>query len=186
MTTVRETVQNLVACYPMLFSSLDDCYEQMFFTHGGGFSWYKGELVAEFNDGVPYQDYKENPESILEVRMNQRLEQVRDHFDLFMDDHVTFSDRDLKVCVTDNSAFNPPDDITDDWREALDQVLSGFNVWVNTTHRLNDEERDIWRDHINNVKEKLFPGRTARLQELFAEILEDNPNWPEPKDEDTQ
>lgn len=158
----------------------------MFFTSGGGYSWHNGELVAEFDDGVPYQDYNENPKSILEVRMNQRLEQVRDYFDLFMDDHIMFEERNLRPCVTTNNAFNPPEDITDEWKEALDQALSGFNVWVNNTHRLNEEEKDIWRDHINTIKEKLFPGRAARVKELFEQILKDNPNWPEPKEENEQ
>lgn len=171
MASVRDTVYLMMTRYPMLYNSLMDCYKHLFFCCGNGMEWVNGELVDRAGAHVakPFQDYKEIPETIEDVRINQRLDQIRDHFDLFMDETCLSLGRSYPISLSldHDRGFNIPNDLNDDWKDALNDALNTLACHIRMYHDrsgvIGDDNRESVLVRIDEVVEIMYPGKRQRI-----------------------
>lgn len=204
MASVRDTLYEMLTQYPSLFENRTDCFVHLFLTNGNGYDWVKGELVSwsEPKDTPAFQDewlevqkYKDSDKDVHEwedshydwVRLNVRRDNARvqfaiDNFDLMMKEVIAFySGRRIHYSGWE---FCPlmqvPENVTDDWREAIHEVMAALISYIHQILQFYGEHLETQinalKDDLQRLKKEKFPEviqREKELAKILAEIMAD-------------
>lgn len=109
---VEDTIQYLYDNHPSLFQERWQCLNHLFCVIGNGYEWENGELVTKCANTKKYK-----PKLNHEGRAVQRK----------VEDQTMGGLKEVNISfypIYDGHSFltNPPEDIKDDWREALEET----------------------------------------------------------------
>lgn len=199
MASVRDTVYNLLVGYPSLFTTVTDCYVHLFLVTGGGYEWVDGELVdvcrPEPRGPMAFEDDEDaemlkrlsamsnKPVTEIEgsdyLRIQIRRERLQvqfvvDNIDLMFKEHSFISKKNLSYYGSKyNGMFNMPDDVKDDWRDAIRGFV--FDLQSDVRQRLHNNEFELsglaklYKD-LTKMEQEKFPTSVA-TRKTISEIL---------------
>jgi len=173
MASVHKTVYDAMARYPSLYPSLSAYYRWIFFDGSSGMEWVDGELVwTGYDYGeevIPFAGYRVPPQNIHELRINNTLDAVGDHFEFVITDSISFHHFDLRLSLETNPGFNVPDDITDDWKSAVNRALNAIHPYFYQQLRpaYTEEEKAAFIARANELQHKMYPHLADNIAALM-------------------
>lgn len=148
--TFKDTIKSMIIMHPRLFPTKLSVYDHLFLTNGNGYEWIDGELVSKddkencsiddglealFNDELQYdflEDYLEvttDSEDIINYfkrRNKEKLESVKvivNHEKIINEKLHIINEVNLYPLCKYSKILNIPDDIKDDWKDAIKEFL---------------------------------------------------------------
>ena len=130
--TVETTVQEMFDKYPLMYSTREECFNQLFCTIGNGYQWKWGQLIYH-PCGEPFypdiekaeceEDYKSMPKAKAK-QSPENIEAKRKHDELMVRAGIM-------KCVGEHSwyplskkysrLFQVPKNVKPDWKEAVEE-----------------------------------------------------------------
>ena len=201
MASVRDTVYNLLVGYPSLFTTVMDCYVHLFLVTGGGYEWVDGELVvvcrSEPKGPMAFEDDEDaemlkrlsslNSKPVTKIEGSEYLRiQIRreklqvqfviDNIDLMFKELSFISKKNLSYYGSKyNNMFNMPDDVKDDWRDAIRGFV--FNLRTDVRQRIENNEFELsglaklYKD-LTTMEQEKFP-TSVSTRKTISEILKE-------------
>lgn len=148
--TIKDTIKSMIIMCPRLFPTKLSVYNHLFLTNGNGYRWENGELISEndeencsiedglealFNDELQY-DFLESylnvttdEEDIINYfkrRNKEKLEltKVIVNYEKIINEKLYLTDKEeLYPLCKYAKILNIPDDIKDDWKDAIKEFL---------------------------------------------------------------
>ena len=148
--TFKDTIKSIIITCPRIFPTKLSVYNHLFLTIGNGYRWENGELISEddkencsiedglealFNDELQYdflEDYLEavtDSERIINYfkrRNKEKLEltKVIVNYEKIINEKLYISNEEKLYPLCEYSKIlNIPDDIKDDWKDAIKEFL---------------------------------------------------------------
>lgn len=148
--TVKDTIKSMITMHPRLFSTKLSVYDHLFLTNGNGYKWENGQLISKddeencsiddglealFNDELQY-DFLEgylnvttDSEDIINYfkrRNKEKLELVKViiNYEKIINEKLYLHNKEeLYPLCKYSKILNIPDDIKDDWKDAIKEFL---------------------------------------------------------------
>lgn len=148
--TVKDTIKSMITMHPRLFSTKLSVYNHLFLTNGNGFRWENGELISKngekncsiedglealFNGQLQYDCLKgylnitTDSEDIINYfkrRNKEKLElaKVIINYEKITNEKLYLTHKEVLYPLCKYSKIlNIPDDIKDDWKDAIKEFL---------------------------------------------------------------
>ena len=148
--TVKDTIKSMITMHPRLFSTKLSVYDHLFLTNGNGYKWENGQLISKddeencsIDDGLEalFNDELQNDflESYLEVttdsediinyckrKNKEKLELAKvivNHENIINEKLYITNEEILYPLCEYSRILNIPDDIKDDWKDAIIEFL---------------------------------------------------------------
>ena len=148
--TIKDTIKSIIIMFPRLYSTKLSVYNHLFLTNGNGYRWENGELISEddkencsiedgleslFNDELQYR-FLENylkvttdSEDIINYfkrRNKEKLELAKvilNYENIISEKLYITNEEELYPLCKYAKILNIPDDIKDDWKDAIKEFL---------------------------------------------------------------
>lgn len=148
--SIKDTIKSMVIMYPILFPTKLSVYNHLFLTVGNGYKWENGELVSEddkencsIEDGLEklfnndsqygflesYLNVTTDSEDIIKYfkrknKENLELTKVIVNYEKIINEKLFITNEDCLYPLCEYSKIlNIPDDIKDDWKNAIKEFL---------------------------------------------------------------
>ena len=148
--TVKDTIKSMITMHPRLFSTKLSVYDHLFLTNGNGYKWENGQLISKddeencsiddglealFNDELQYdflEDYlnvttdSEDIINYFKRRNKEKLELVKviiNYEKIINEKLYITNDVVLYPLCEYAKILNIPNDIKDDWKDAIKEFL---------------------------------------------------------------
>ena len=148
--TIKDTIKSMIITCHRIFQTKLSVYNHLFLTIGNGYRWENGELISEddeencsiedglealFNDKLQYdflEDYLEtatDSEDIINYfkrRNKEKLKLVKIivNYEKIINEKLYLADKEELYPLSKYSKIlNIPDDIKDDWKDAIKEFL---------------------------------------------------------------
>lgn len=148
--TIKDTIKSMIIMHPRLFPTKLSVYNHLFLTNGNGYRWENGELISEddkencsiedglealFNDELQYdflESYLEvttDSEDIINYckrKNKEKLELAKvivNHENIINEKFYITNEEELYPLCKYAKILNIPDDIKDDWKDAIKEFL---------------------------------------------------------------
>ena len=148
--TVKDTIKSMITMHPRLFSTKLSVYDHLFLTNGNGYKWENGQLISKddeencsiddglealFNDELQYdflEDYlnvttdSEDIINYFKRRNKEKLELVKViiNYEKIINEKLYLHNKEeLYPLCKYSKILNIPDDIKDDWKDAIKEFL---------------------------------------------------------------
>lgn len=148
--TIEDAIKSMIIMYPGLFSTKLSAYNHLFLANGNGYRWKNGELICKddkencsiedglenlFNDKLQYSflesylDMTTDSEDIINYlkQINkEKLELVKIivNYEKIINEKLYFTNKEeLYPLCKYSKILNIPDDIKDDWKDAIKEFL---------------------------------------------------------------
>ena len=148
--TVKDTLKSMLIMYPLIFPNKLSLYDHLFLTNGNGYKWENGELISGdnkencsiedgleelLNDELQYDflsDFLEETSDVEDIinyikrrnKKNLELAKVIINHEKIMNEKLYITNEvELYPLCKYAKILNIPDDIKDDWKDAIKEFL---------------------------------------------------------------
>ena len=147
--SIKDTIKSMIIMCPRLFPTKLSVYDHLFLTNGNGYRWENGELISKddeencsiedglealFNDELQYGLLKRylnittDSEDIInyikrENKEKLELTKVIVNYEKIINEKLHISNEELYPLSKYSKILNIPDDIKDDWKNAIKEFL---------------------------------------------------------------
>lgn len=178
--TIKDTIKSMIIMYPMLFPTKLSVYNHLFLTNGNGYRWENGELIslddeencsiedgleALFNDELQYDllegylNITTDTEDIINYfkrRNKEKLEFVKVIINckkiINEQLYITNKEKLYPLCKY-TAILNIPDNIKEDWKEAIKEFLD-FIMTAEEDKVIKYREK--YKNELSKVKYKIL------------------------------
>ena len=174
--TIKDTIKSMIITCPRIFPTKLSVYNHLFLTNGNGYRWENGELISEddeencsiedglealFNDELQYvflKDYLEittDSERIINYfkrRNKEKLELTKiivNHENIINEKFYITNEEELYPLCKYAKILNIPDDIKDDWKDAIKEFLDFI---MTSEDEKIVEYREKYKNELSKVK----------------------------------
>lgn len=148
--TIKDTIKSMLINYPLLFSTKLSTYDHLFLVYGNGYEWVDGELVSI--EDIEYSSIETGLDKLFNgqyqydllsnyLKTTSDIEKIVSRVKWMNERNFILAKRIInyetilneKLYVTDEINLNPlceysqilnvPDDIKDDWKDAIKEFL---------------------------------------------------------------